>query len=44
MPEYEGPLNLGRVMRELETSLPADAIFTSDAGNFATWPARFINF
>jgi len=43
-PEYEGPLNLARVMRELEALAPPDAIFTSDAGNFATWPARFINF
>ena len=44
VPEYEGPLNLARVMRELEALAPSDAIFTSDAGNFATWPARFINF
>jgi len=44
VPEYEGPLNLARVMRELEALAPPDAIFTSDAGNFATWPARFINF
>jgi len=44
VPEYEGPLNLAQVMRELEALAPPDAIFTSDAGNFATWPARFINF
>ncbi len=44
VPEYEGPLNVGRVMRELETIAADDAIFTCDAGNFATWPARFINF
>ena len=44
VPSYEGPLNLAQVMRELEALAPPDAIFTSDAGNFATWPARFINF
>jgi len=44
VPEYEGALNLGQVMRELEALAAPDAIFTTDAGNFATWPARFINF
>ena len=44
VPDYEGPLNVAQVMRDLETLAPPDAIFTSDAGNFATWPARFINF
>ena len=42
-PSYEG-LNLGRVMRDLERLAAPDAIFTCDAGNFATWPARFLNF
>ena len=44
VPDYEGPLNLAQVMRELEGLATPDAIFTTDAGNFATWPARFINF
>ncbi|GAC1347128.1 MAG: thiamine pyrophosphate-binding protein [Acetobacteraceae bacterium] len=44
VPEYQGRLNVGRVMRELETLAAPDAVFTCDAGNFATWPARFINF
>ena len=44
VPDYEGSLNLAQAMRELEALAPPDAIFTSDAGNFATWPARFINF
>jgi acetolactate synthase I/II/III large subunit len=43
-PEYEGALNLGRVMRELEGKLTRDAIVTTDAGNFAGWATRFINF
>ncbi|WP_431280700.1 thiamine pyrophosphate-dependent enzyme [Humitalea sp. 24SJ18S-53] len=40
-PEYAGPLNLAVALQELEAALPADTIFTSDAGNFATWPTRF---
>jgi acetolactate synthase I/II/III large subunit len=40
-PSYEGPLNLAVALQELEKVLPADTIFTSDAGNFATWPTRF---
>jgi acetolactate synthase-1/2/3 large subunit len=42
VPDYAG-LNVGQVMRELEGLLTPDAIMTSDAGNFAGWPARFIN-
>src|SRR5262249_1975930 len=41
---YEGSLNLGTVMRELETMLSDDAIVTTDAGNFAGWATRFLNF
>jgi acetolactate synthase I/II/III large subunit len=44
VPDYPGPLNLGTVMRELETLLTPDAIVTTDAGNFATWAPRFVNF
>ncbi len=44
VPDYPGLLNLGTVMRELETLLAPDAIMTTDAGNFATWAPRFINF
>ena len=43
VPEQLG-LNIGRVMRELEGLAAPDAVFTCDAGNFAGWPARFINF
>ncbi len=35
VPNYQGTLNLGTVMRELETLLTPDAIVTTDAGNFA---------
>ncbi len=44
VPDYEGPLNLGQAMRDLEGLLEPDAIMTCDAGNFATWAPRFINF
>ena len=44
VPAYAGKLNLGAVMRELEGLLAPDAIVTTDAGNFATWAPRFINF
>lgn len=39
-----GPLNVGRVMLELQELASDDAIFTTDAGNFAVWPARYLNF
>jgi acetolactate synthase-1/2/3 large subunit len=44
VPNYEGTLNLGTAMRELEQLLDPDAIVTTDAGNFAGWATRFINF
>ncbi len=43
-PGQAGALDLGRVMHELAGLLAPDAIVTCDAGNFATWPPRFINF
>jgi acetolactate synthase-1/2/3 large subunit len=44
VPNYQGALNLGTVMRELEGLLTPDAIVTTDAGNFAGWATRFLNF
>jgi len=44
VPNYEGPLNLGTVMHEFAEMLADDAIVTTDAGNFAGWATRFINF
>jgi acetolactate synthase-1/2/3 large subunit len=41
--DYAGPLNLAVALQELEKTLPADTIFTCDAGNFATWPNRFMH-
>ncbi|MBR0651565.1 thiamine pyrophosphate-binding protein [Roseomonas terrae] len=42
--DYEGPLNLATALQALEKELPPDTIFTTDAGNFATWPNRFMHF
>jgi acetolactate synthase-1/2/3 large subunit len=42
-PQYDGPLNLAVALQALEKALPADTIFTTDAGNFATWPTRFMH-
>ena len=43
VPEYPGALNVARCLRELEAMLADDAIMTCDAGNFATWPPRFMH-
>ncbi len=43
-PEYPGPLNLAHVLHALQAELPEEAVLTCDAGNFATWPVRFMNF
>jgi acetolactate synthase-1/2/3 large subunit len=39
-----GALQMGGVMAHLESKLPADAIMTNGAGNFATWLHRFHRF
>jgi acetolactate synthase I/II/III large subunit len=44
VPTYEGDLNLAQAMHDLASLLDDDAILTCDAGNFATWPPRFMNF
>lgn len=43
VPDYPGPLNVAQCLRELGGMLAADAVMTCDAGNFATWPARFLH-
>jgi acetolactate synthase-1/2/3 large subunit len=40
-PAAAAPLNLWRVVQRLRASLPADAVVTNGAGNFATWAHRF---
>ncbi|MGO8916454.1 MAG: thiamine pyrophosphate-binding protein [Stellaceae bacterium] len=40
-PRSPGALQMGEIMLWLDEQLPADAIFTNGAGNFATWVHRF---
>ena len=40
----QGPLRMEAVMQYLEQKLPADAIMTNGAGNYATWLHRFHRF
>jgi acetolactate synthase-1/2/3 large subunit len=42
-PACDGPLDLAVALQALERALPPDTIFTTDAGNFATWPTRFMH-
>ncbi|MCH6590551.1 MAG: thiamine pyrophosphate-binding protein [Proteobacteria bacterium] len=43
-PAFDGALDLGRVMTELNERLPRDAIVTVDAGNFSGWAQRYLAF
>lgn len=43
-PQYPGALNYAQVLQELAAELPPDAIVTTDAGNFAGWITRFVEF
>jgi acetolactate synthase-1/2/3 large subunit len=38
------PLDMGRVLANLRKQLPDDFIVTIDAGNFSTWPQRFLTY
>ena len=40
-PHSAARVDLGRVMTSLNELLPADAIITTDAGNFSLWPLRY---
>ncbi|MBN9508123.1 MAG: thiamine pyrophosphate-binding protein [Alphaproteobacteria bacterium] len=43
VPDYPGALNIAACLHELEGLLAPDAVMTCDAGNFATWPPRFMH-
>jgi acetolactate synthase-1/2/3 large subunit len=43
-PATEAALDVGQVMCELQELAAPDAVFTTDAGNFAVWPARYLHF
>ena len=39
-----GGLDMGAVLAHIRGVLPKDAIITNGAGNFATWPSKFIKY
>lgn len=39
-----GALDMGAVLAHIRGVLPEDAIITNGAGNFATWPSKFIKY
>ena len=39
-----GALDMGAVLAHIRAVLPTDAIITNGAGNFATWPSKFIRY
>lgn len=43
-PPQPGTLDMGDVMAHLQKALPADAIITNGAGNFAIWPNRHFRY
>jgi acetolactate synthase-1/2/3 large subunit len=43
VPDYPGELNVAACLHELASLLASDAVMTVDAGNFATWPQRFMH-
>ncbi|MDP7242555.1 MAG: thiamine pyrophosphate-binding protein [Rhodospirillales bacterium] len=43
-PNYDGALDIGQVMTELDEFLTPDAIVTLDAGNFSGWPRQFLKY
>lgn len=44
VPKVEGPLQMGEIVRQLESLLPDDAILTNGAGNYSTWGHRFYRY
>ncbi len=44
LPDLPSPVDMGQVMAHLREVLPADAILTNGAGNFAIWPGKFFAF
>jgi acetolactate synthase-1/2/3 large subunit len=43
-PPQPGALDMGEVIRHLQAVLPADAVLTNGAGNFAIWPNKHFRF
>jgi acetolactate synthase-1/2/3 large subunit len=43
-PKQQGPVDMAAVTRWLRDQLPHDAIITNGAGNFASWPNKYIRY
>lgn len=43
-PQQQGPVDMAAVIHWLRDRLPPDAIVTNGAGNFASWPNKFIQY
>jgi acetolactate synthase-1/2/3 large subunit len=44
IPPHPGAVQMGTIMRFLRENMPADAIITTGAGNFAQWSQRFYRY
>lgn len=44
LPAQPSPVDMGKVLADLQATLPSDAILTNGAGNFATWTNYFFRF
>lgn len=44
LPAQPGPVDMTAVIAHLREQLPADAILTNGAGNFAIWPNKYFRF
>ncbi|EAQ26001.1 thiamine pyrophosphate-dependent enzyme [Roseovarius sp. 217] len=44
LPDLPSPVDMGKVTAHLREVLPADAIITNGAGNFAIWSGRFLKY
>lgn len=44
LPDLPSPVDMGKVTAHLRAVLPADAIVTNGAGNFAVWSGRFLKY
>ncbi|MEM9045282.1 MAG: thiamine pyrophosphate-binding protein [Pseudomonadota bacterium] len=44
LPAQPGDVDMGAVMKDVRAKLPADAVITNGAGNFAIWPGRLFKY
>ena len=44
VPPQPSPVDMGAVSAHLRATLPAEVIITNGAGNFATWPNKFLQY